>query len=522
MYNYKDMDDEYKRKNATVFLKNVSMTFGHNKALDSVDLAIMPGEIHGLLGQNGCGKSTLIKILSGFNHPDSGSKLYINGNKIKLPLDPDMISKYGLSFVHQDLGLVSSLSVLENLRMEHLFQSGAKINWKKERAEAKAILEKYGIDVNIDDNIETLNQVDKAMISIVRAVESILSRNDGKGLLVLDEPTVFLALDEVNMLFRLVREIAAGGIGVLFVSHDLDEVMTITDIVTVLRDGVNCGEAVTSETSKDGVIEMILGQKLTAFERDSSNYRYAVHPDAIYFKNIKGEVLRGVDFSVNPGEIVGVTGLEGSGFGEIPYVICGENELQDGKMVISHKTVDLGKYDMKQAIEDNIALIPADRPNQGGIQTLRVEENVMMQVHKFYHPLMLQSGKMREKAEELNVQYSVTPNDVRLNFSQLSGGNQQKVILAKWLQEPPVLLILHEPTQGVDVGARQQIYKHIDQIVKRGAAVLCASSDYEQLVQICDRVIIFSRGRIVDTLSGPEITKERIVQLCYNSAAVQQ
>lgn len=517
MIDYKNIDDNYKMKNAAVFLKNVSMTFGLNKALDGVDLAIMPGEIHGLLGQNGCGKSTLIKVLSGFNHPDKGSELYINGDSVKLPLDPDMLTKYGLSFVHQDLGLVPSLTVLENLRNVQLFQSGMKINWKKEKKAAREILDRYNIKVDVDANIESLNQVDKAMISIVRAVESIKGRADGKGILVLDEPTVFLTKTEVDTLFRLVREVAASGLGVLFVSHDLDEVMEITDIITVLRDGHNCGEAITAETTKDGVIEMILGQKLSSFVKDTEEYEYKEHPDVIKFNNVTGETLRGVSFAVNPGEIVGVTGLVGSGFGEIPYVLFGANEIKGGTMEIYNKTVDLSSYDMKKAVNDNIALIPADRPHKGGIGDLLVEENVMMQVHKKYHPWMLQNRSMRHKAEQLNEKYAVYPNDVKLNFGNLSGGNQQKILLAKWLQERPDLLILHEPTQGVDVGARQAIYKHIDKAVKHGTAVVCASSDYDQLVQICDRVIIFVRGKIVDTLVGHEITKERITQLCYNS-----
>lgn len=517
MIDYKNMDDDYKKKNAIVFLKNVSMTFGLNKALDGVDLAIMPGEIHGLLGQNGCGKSTLIKVLSGFNNPDKGSELYINGDKIKLPVNPDMLSKYGLSFVHQDLGLVSSLTVLENLRSNYLFSSGMHIDWKAQRKAAAETLSKYNINVDINANIESLNQVDKAMVSIVRAVESIKGRNDGKGLLVLDEPTVFLTKTEVDTLFKLVRDVAAEGLGVLFVSHDLDEVMEITDFITVLRDGRNCGETPTKEISKDGVIEMILGQKLSSFVKDQDEYKYEEHQDRIIFEHLKGETIKDASFSVNPGEVVGITGLVGSGFDEVPYVIFGVNELKGGTMTIHDKQIDLSGYDMKMAVGDNIALIPADRPHKGGIGDLRVEENVMMQVHKHYNEWNLKNKQMRKKAEKLNEGYEVYPNDVKMNFGQLSGGNQQKVLLAKWLQERPELLILHEPTQGVDVGARQQIYKHIDTVVKRGTAVICASSDYDQLVQICDRVIVFVRGKIIKTLSGAEITKERITQLCYNS-----
>ncbi|MHB8063981.1 MAG: sugar ABC transporter ATP-binding protein [Ruminiclostridium sp.] len=504
--------------NATVYLQGISMTFGLNKALDNVDLVIKPGEIHGLLGQNGCGKSTLIKILAGFHRPDKGGKLYINGKKVKLPIAPGDFDKYGLSFVHQELGLISSLTVLENLRNKAILSSGAYINWRKERVEATRILERYDINVNIDAAIESLDQVEKAMISIARAVESIKELKEGTGLLILDEPTVFLPKTEVDMLYRLVREVASEGISVLFVSHDLDEVMELTDVITVLRDGKNCGDVITKESTKQQVIEIILGKKLSVYQKGVEETHYDISENSIKFKGIHGELLKGVNFDVMPGEVVGLTGLVGSGFGEVPYVLFGVNDIKIGKMELASKTIDLETYAPNQAINDKIALIPADRPNKGGIRDIFVEENMMMQVHHKYCPWMLKTKKMFEESRELSKQYKVYPNDTKLNFAQLSGGNQQKVLLAKWMQEVPELLILHEPTQGVDVGARQHIYKHIDIAAKSGTAVLCASSDYEQLVQICDRVIIFVQGKIIQELVGSEITKDRITQLCYNSA----
>lgn len=502
---------------ATVYLQGISMTFGMNKALDNVDLVIQPGEIHGLLGQNGCGKSTLIKILAGFHRPDKGGKLYINGKKVKLPIAPGDFIKYGLSFVHQELGLIPSLTVLENLRNKEILSSGLRIDWRKERAEAVRILQRYDINVSIDAAVESLDQVEKAMISIVRAVESIKGLKDGQGLLILDEPTVFLPKTEVDMLFRLVREVASEGISVLFVSHDLDEIMELTDVVTVLRDGKNCGDVITKESTKEQIIEMILGKKLSVYQKGAEETYREDTENSIRFKDIHGELLKGVNFNVMPGEVVGLTGLVGSGFGEVPYILFGVNEIKMGTMKLTNKTIDLENYSPGQAVSDRVALIPADRPNKGGIRDIFVEENMLMQVHHNYRPWRLDTKKMYEASKELSSRYKVYPNDTRLNFAQLSGGNQQKVLLAKWMQEVPELLILHEPTQGVDVGARQHIYKHIDIAAKSGTAVLCASSDYEQLVQICDRVIIFFQGKIVKELVGNEITKDRITQLCYDS-----
>lgn len=509
----------------TLYLQNISKTFGGQKALDQVNLTIMPGEIHGLLGQNGCGKSTLIKILAGFHSPNKGGRLWVNGQRVRLPLQPGEFIKYGMSFVHQDLGLMPTLTVLENLRLSKLAVSGTlAVNWKRERAAAKSILKKYHVTIDTDATVSSLGQVEKAMLAIVRAVEDIKSNqavaDKKRGLLVLDEPTVFLPKTEVDTLFSLVREVAAEGISVLFVSHDLDEVMELTDRLTVLRDGKNCGTVVTSETDKDSVIELILGQKLAAYSvRDGESSVSENSSGTVTVSNLSGELLRSVGFRVRPGEVLGLTGLVGSGFEEVPYALFGANETQAGTVRFGNIVIDLAHFSPEKAVHSSMALIPADRPNAGGIGDIRVEENMMMQVLGKYNPFLLKKKKMLEKSLDLIDRYEIRPDDPLLGFSQLSGGNQQKVVLAKWLQNHPKLLILHEPTQGVDIGARQQLYRHIARAARHGSAVICSSSDYEQLEQICDRVLIFVRGKIVTELIGNEISKDRITQLCYESAS---
>lgn len=508
-------------KSTTLYMMNISKTFGNNKALDNVDLAIRPGEIMGLLGKNGCGKSTLIKILSGFHVPDKGGTLYVNGKKVKLPLAPGEFKKYGMSFVHQDLGLVDTLSVAENWVLEDIStENNIAIDWKSIKRDVRETFKQYHLDIDPDSEVTSLGPVQKAMLAILRAVVNLHdAEKNGRGLLVLDEPTVFLPKDEVDILFQLVRNVANQGISVLFVSHDLDEVMSLTDSFTVLRDGKNVGNGSTHMVDKNTVIEMILGEKLQEYHvevKDENRYE-GVKP-ILETKGISGNIISPMDFKVYPQEVLGITGLVGSGFEEIPYLLFGDVEGAEGKFQFEGKDYDLKKFSPKKAVDSKMALIPADRKNLGGVQTLTITENIMMQSMHRYNPFCLKLNEMNKKANELVNDYTVHPKDISLDFSMLSGGNQQKVLLAKWIQEDPKLLILHEPTQGIDIGARQAIYQLIENSVKeKGMTVICSSSDYEQLEQICDRVIILVNGQIVETLVGNEITKARITKYCYET-----
>lgn len=513
------------REETTLHVRNLSKTFGSNRALSGVSLTIRPGEIHGLLGQNGCGKSTLIKILSGFHAPDKGGELWINGEPVPLPLAPGAFARYGMSFVHQDLGLVLDLTVAENWAINEIAMSNRiRLDWNAIRADASRTFAKYNVEIDPNETVANIGPVQRAMLAILRAVEEIRRnrRDDGRsrGLLVLDEPTVFLPRTEVDTLFSLVRRITEDGISVMFVSHDLDEVMELTDAFTVLRDGRNVGSGITGIASKDDIISLILGRKLQTYQAGREN---AEAPGArlpvLRVQGMAGGIVRSTDFSAYRGEVLGITGLVGSGFEEIPYLLFGAVGGQAGFMEFAGKTRDLSVYTPQAAVRDRLALIPADRKTMGGVANLRIAENIMMQSLKHYNPKYLQHGRMREKTMQLVRDYGIVPGDPDMEFGQLSGGNAQKVLLAKWIQENPELLILHEPTQGIDIGARQAIYRLIENSVKNlGMTVLCSSSDYEQLEQICDRVLIFVQGRIVSELKGEEITKDRITRLCYETA----
>lgn len=519
----KENSIDYK-KDTTLYMKNVSKTFGSTRALNNVTLSIMPGEIHGLLGQNGCGKSTLIKILAGFHEPDKGGKLWINGERVNLPLAPGEFENYGISFVHQDLGLINNLTVLENWTLGEISNNNIlNVNWNKRTEEMLAVFKKYNINLNPNDHIANLSPVNKAMLAILRSVSHIQNnpvvKSKKRGVLVLDEPTVFLPKSGVDILFSLVRTISKEGISVVFVSHDLDEVMELTDTFTVLRDGYNVGYGVTSELTKDDVIRMILGTELNLYHSDSTKEATVADENSIKVSNLKGNVVFSESFYVNKGEILGITGLVGSGYEEIPLLLMGANQPQNSGLLEIHKNkINLENFNPSLAIKENIAMIPADRPNAGSILGLSIHDNMMMQSMKHYRPANLKKKLMRKKATQLTKEYEVHPDNIDMNLGQLSGGNQQKVLLAKWVQESPDLLILHEPTQGIDIGARQQVYKLIEKTVKSNqTSVICCSSAYEELEQLCDRVLIMVQGQIIKELVGAEINKENITRLCYES-----
>jgi ribose transport system ATP-binding protein len=494
-------------------LWDLSKTFGGQKALDRASLEIAPGEVHGLLGQNGSGKSTLIKILAGFHAPDPGSRLEIGGADVALPLAPGEFRKYRISFVHQHLGLIPSLTVLENLFLGRLAEREAwAINWSAERRAARALFASYDINIDPDARVADIAPVERALLAIVRAITEMNEAGGaGAGLLVLDEPTPFLPKRDIDRLFQLVRAVIAKSASVIFVSHEVDEVMEITDRATVLRDGKVAATIETGAATKADFIEAIVGRKLAAVTPPMAS---AVRgPSHAVVHNLSGGTIEGFSLDLAAGEVVGVTGLIGSGYDEIPYLIYGAREARGGTLDIGGRGVELTKIRPRDAIRHGVVLVPADRANAGVIGTLPVADNVTMPtLASRFRWWMLRRRAMTAEAGEMGRRFEVRPADPTMTVASLSGGNQQKVVLAKWLQMAPKLILLDEPTQGVDIGARQTVFRHIASAASAGAAVLCASSDYEQLAAICSRVLIFAAGRVIAILEGAEINKEAIVE----------
>lgn len=502
-------------------LRHISKTFGGQRALDDVSLTVQPGEVHGLLGQNGSGKSTLIKILAGYHTPDADGQMDINGHSARFPLQGDDFRKYGMSFVHQDLGLIPSLRVVENLRVGEIASKRSwRISWDRERRQAQEVFDRFGVPIDPLAYVSSLSQVEAAMLAIVRAVEdiqrNIQTQDTGNGLLILDEPTVFLPKTGVEQLFRVIRDVVATGASVLFVSHDLDEVLDITDRVTILRDGRVTDTLVTADIGKDHLVESIIGRRLEALE-----LRAPTEPQRqIQFsiRNLTGRLVRDIQTDLREGEILGLTGLVGSGFEEIPSLLFGDHAALSGELAFADATYALQGMTPLRAIQLGMAFLPADRMEAGGIGSLPVTDNLMLPVlDRYEKKFVLNRRQILQDAGAILTQYEVRPNDPTRDLQLLSGGNQQKVLLAKWFQTVPRLLLLHEPTQGVDVGSRHQVYEMIRDSASQGMSVMCASSDYEQLAAICDRVLIFGRGTVVSELTGSDITKDRITEQCYQS-----
>lgn len=508
----------------TIRLEGISKTFRATRALDDVTLEVRPGEVHGLLGTNGSGKSTLIKILAGYHAPDAGGRLFFNGEEVSLPLAPSDFRRLGMSFVHQNLGLLPSLTVLENLRLKQIaVQPRLRIDWRAEKAAAQAVLDRYGLDIDQWRRVDELDAVNRALLAIVRAFEEIRETCEvtGKpGLVLLDEPTPFLPEEGVKRLFALMREIADSGSSVMFISHDIDEVMEITDRATILRDGRISGSVDTASATHGEMIELIIGRSLD--ELSGAGPELRSFPLCADIKGITGTGLPSCDISVGKGEIVGLTGLIGSGYDRVPYLVFGASPASAGTLDIEGVPHDLCRMTPAKAIDEGLALLPGDRDAKSGVATLSIADNMLLpDIGDWFRGLRLRNGEMRREAARLGDIYEVRPNDPDRPLGSLSGGNAQKVLIARWMKRKPKLLMLDEPTQGVDVGTRARIFDALKAEAAEGMSVLCASSDAEQLAHICDRVLVFARGRIVGELRGPEVTKDHITQACYASLDTQ-
>jgi ribose transport system ATP-binding protein len=495
--------------------RNVSKTFSGRTVLRNLDLDVRAGEVHGLVGQNGSGKSTFIKILAGYHAPDEGATLTVAGTRVELPLDPREPHLLGLSFVHQDLGLVPQMTVLENLCVGD-FQTGFgwRIRWRRERQRVREALQMFGLGhIAPEAEIGSLRDVERALVAIVRALDRL--KGVAQGVLVLDEPTAYLPRDGVERLFQAVRTVAASGIGVLFVTHRLEEVRALTDRVTILRDGAQVETADTALLSERDLIERILGRSLGELYPSPHEMRGEV---AMTVQNVSSRLVRSFSLQLHRGEIVGLTGLLGMGQEQVPHLLFGSQRASSGTIGMRGRDYDLRRMSPRDAIAAGLALLPANRLREGAVQSATVTENTTLTTLRSYFVRgLLRHMRERRTVTALLHEFHVTPPEPRRVFAKLSGGNQQKALLAKWFATRPEIFLLHEPTQGVDIGAKQQIFGQIRDLVQAGGAVILASVEYEDIAHLCDRVIVFRDGAPVAELRGADLTEGRIVEQCFAS-----
>ncbi|NDK92023.1 sugar ABC transporter ATP-binding protein [Gordonia desulfuricans] len=498
-------------RDPVVNIVGLSKTFGTHRVLDNVGMTIHAGEVHGLLGENGSGKSTLIKVLAGFHEPDPGSSLQVRGRDIALPISAGGFRELGISFVHQDLALVPDLSVVENLRVGQVVAGSSPwISWRRERDYAKDLFATYGIDIDPAEPVSALSATEKALLALMRAVDEL---DDRRTLLVLDEPTVFLPREGTDLLFSVVRNIIADRkAAVLFVSHDLDEVLTHTDRVTILRDGKPQGTHSTSSLDTESLIELIVGSAV-ADERHNAPRDFNGVAALARVRELSCDRVNSVDLSVHPGEIVGITGIAGSGYDDVLPALYGASRADGGELSVGEHTLALVSVSPIESLEAGVVYIPPDRKVEGSAPELSVADNVTLPVlSRLVRPRHLKTVAMRI-AETCDVR----PRDPSATYGSLSGGNQQKALFGKWLQLDPRLILLAEPTQGVDVGARARIFELLRATADGGAAIMVASSDYEQLAVLCDRVLVMANGDIVTELTGSDIAKRTISDTVLSS-----
>jgi len=497
-------------------VRGVSKTFVARRVLKDFSLDLMPGEVRGLLGQNGSGKSTFIKILAGYQAADPGAEIEVGGGQVHLPMHPSDPQRLGMAFVHQHLGLVPSESVLENFLVGNFHaRAGWRIPWRAERARVRAALAGFGLDIPLDLAVGELPEVEQAMLAIVRALEHL--QGSESRLLVLDEPTAYLPRDGLDRLFGVIRETAARGMGVLFVTHRLDEVFAITSRVSVLRDGELVADEATAGFDEPKLIERILGFSLEQLYPDPGA---GARPERLLSaQGLSGKVARNVSFDVGKGEIVGLTGLLGMGWEEVPYLLFGAVPGAEGEITLGGETVAVPELHPGEAVSRGLALLPADRQRASGIGEASVIENLTLPtLGEFFSGGFIHLRREARAGGKMLREFDVRPPDPSRKLATLSGGNQQKVLFAKWFRSKPRVFLLHEPTHGIDVGAKRQIFNRIRNAADEGAAVLVASTEYEDLAHICDRVLVFRDGCVVAELAGPDLSQDRIVERSFRES----
>lgn len=485
-------------------MKDISKTFPGVKALDHVQLQIRAGEVHALMGENGAGKSTLMKILMGIYSKDEGGEILFNGQPYEVA-NPKEAMDHGVVMIHQELNPILDMSVFENIFVGRELRKHGLVDSKAEIREAQKLIEECGLHVSPKEKLRNLTVAQCQLIEIIKAI-SINAK-----VIIMDEPTAAITEREVELLFGHIRRLKEKGVAIIYISHRMDEIFSICDRVSVYRDGHYIGSGETKDLTEAQLIKMMVGREITdVFPKLDAQIGEVIFEA----KNIvrADNKVKGVDLCVRKGEILGIGGLVGAGRSELVEGIFGMHELSSGEIYVKGKKVNV--HSPRDIIKEGVALITEDRKVTGLNLSGSVNDNIaMVAIRKLVSNGLYNQNKARsasqEYIEKLNIK---TPSGEQI-VGNLSGGNQQKVVIAKWLLNDPDIIILDEPTRGIDVGAKRDIYLLLGQLVQQGKAVIMISSEIPELMGVCDRIMVMCEGNLSGEVTRDEFSQERIMTL---------
>ena len=511
--------DDSAAQSAALRVRSVSKSYPGTVALAGVDLELRAGEVHALLGGNGSGKSTLVKVLAGVVEADPGGTLEVGGIEHPLSrLDAAQSHRLGLRFVHQDLALFPRLTVAENVALVSGFpRRGGRVSWRVLHREVAELLERFAIQARAEQQLGELRPAAQTMVAVARALQDETA--EARRILFLDEATAALPEAERDHLLAAIRQVAGHGRGVLMVTHRLDEVLKVADQVTVLRDGKRVAGQPVEALDQDDLVFLVTGGMPETREpgphhpvrtSDGATPRLELRSVADY-----GGTVRDVSISVQPREAIGLAGLEGAGASEAIRLAAGDLPLAAGELLVEGQP--RSRWSVRAAVQAGMVYVPRDRAAQALFGGLGLKENLTAgDLRPYWRRLRLNGRSERAEAAEILDRYEVEAFGSSQPIATLSGGNQQKTVLARWLHRSPALLLLDEPTQGVDVGARRGIHNLIRRAVADGASVLVTSSDTDELAELCDRVLVLADGRVVGELAGERLNADAIDHLSYD------
>ena len=492
---------------ALLTMKNIKKSFSGVAALKNAELELNKGEVVALMGENGAGKSTLMKILTGIYSKDEGTVTF-EGKEVEYKSVSES-EEAGIAIVHQELNMMNDLTVAQNLFIGKERKKGIFIDDAKMAGDAKELFKKLNVDINPNVKIGSLTVGKQQMVEIAKAIST------NAKVIVFDEPTAALTDSEIEELFKVINDLRAKGTGIIYISHRMDEINVISDKVIVMRDGEYVGTLVTKECTKDDIIKMMVGR--TVFMEPKTKSDVAADPEVVLrCENLnRGKHVRDVSFDLRKGEILGFSGLMGAGRTEVARLIFGADPMDSGKIYIHGKEVSIKST--KDAVNAGIGYLSEDRKRYGLLVDKSVEENTCLSsLEKFTKGLFIDGSKSKTVSEKYVQELRTKTPSVTQIIKKLSGGNQQKVVIAKWLVKDSEILIFDEPTRGIDVGAKSEIYDLMERLVKEGKSIIMISSELPEVLRMSDRVVVMCEGRITGCLDISEASQEGIMTCATN------